>query len=886
VDIADSATTVAAPPPPPAKPLPPWERPFPYAMDDLLDTGRNGLGGAHEKTVLQAPDGSRWLFKPTHGEDFRAYGEKLGSDLALRLDLPAPEMHVVTWRGKQGTAQRMLSNVLGDFEGGVEAPQLSLDDWDHVQREAAYNYLIGDNDGHTGNFLRLGDGSIVGIDKGQLFKFYNRDTLDWNYNPNQGFHGGSMDRVLLRKYAAGQYGPGYTLPDLDKLQRTQAFFDKLDAMPDADFVDFLRPYATRAAPKRLGVFGPSVGWTEDQFYAKALERKRELRKSWTDYLGRAEAARKKALGLDKPPALVDQQWLDKLVAAKGKGRSVMVAGAQVEDGNVLVYGTANDGTWADLKLRPGADRDLVALLRQHAGNGAPSHTATPSPVLDPHWPDVQAIAKSYNYHLDPAAKGFDGVVPAHTADKYKATYQGLLKVASNPGVTPGDKAMAQHYMKGLADLVHNPGEVLTGKDPAWKTGADAALHSKGHSFAAYVPKAQAAPKAPVPVHTPGIKVTRHTKMGVSKSYANGEITINGMAPSEWDGTSYEVDLGGGVRALYVSHDGAENTYWSKAGLLQVHVDKAAKDLTPHALDEALRKLDKLGIKVGAMDKDAMEALYLRKVAYTAGHLDNLPAFAVAEDLPAAEQVKQLRAAWQGVLGKDPRTLPGYQPAPVWDSNQDLDGTPRWLRFDFDTSDEQDFAKNHVLTADSSRGAHGTLALLLGGTDGMAATEERIRLGITTRANVHSMGMSAERDQETGGASYVFTRLRDRTDYRATTATFAFDGQLAMDVDALAYGTDRYGICRPGDVRQYRRNRTAEGLRRIKTGEDEPLSWEKGGDVNEVLFKRRLSLQHLVRVNVGSASERQQVLDLFAQHGVKTLGGRTVDQIVQVRGTAL
>ena len=174
---------------------------FPFRPEQLTAPSvQPSVGGMHEKAILYGPDGSKWLFKPVHeGEEFRGDAEQIVAQLAGLVGHPTAEVWTTTLpaghpglasmpgasrtrRPVYGSVQRWVDGVEGDLTGiglkGLTKPALG-----QIQRQHAFDWLVGDHDAHRENVLRTTDG-LLGIDKGQAFKFFGQDRLDWKYNPN------------------------------------------------------------------------------------------------------------------------------------------------------------------------------------------------------------------------------------------------------------------------------------------------------------------------------------------------------------------------------------------------------------------------------------------------------------------------------------------------------------------------------------------------------------------------------------------------------------------------------------------------------------------------------------------------------------------------------
>ncbi|MHC5059283.1 MAG: phage minor head protein, partial [Planctomycetota bacterium] len=284
------------------------------------------LDGMHEKKVFEDAGGNRWLFKPVgRGEEFRAWGDRAAAELAKELGLPTPEVYVTEIGGKAGSLQKMF-DVAGSFRG-VAPGALSPDELVAIQREHAFDWLISNHDAHPGNMIRTKDGKLVGIDKGQLFRFFGKDRLAVAYNPNPE---PSLYNGVFAAYAEGK---DVALAPLAH-GKIKELLGQLDALSDDDFRRILSPYAKRAAEAGRLAYG-----TEKAFLRKALARKKSLAKDLEAFYRQINTKRAKALGGRSAPrkafTKVDAGFVRRVKAAGTHGQSLLVAGDDFENMNLL-----------------------------------------------------------------------------------------------------------------------------------------------------------------------------------------------------------------------------------------------------------------------------------------------------------------------------------------------------------------------------------------------------------------------------------------------------------------------------------------------------------------------------------------------------------------------
>ena len=635
----------------------------PVAMD---------LDGMHEKSVFEDKEGNRWLFKPVgKNEEFRVWGDRAAADLAGRLGIPTPEVYATEIGGRTGSIQKMF-DVAGNFRG-INPTTLTRDELSAVQREHVFDWLISNHDGHPGNMIRTKDGKLVGIDKGQMFRFFGKDKLSVDYNPNPER---SLYNDLFKSYTDGK--------DVNLLSPShkdlKSLFKKIKHIPDDEFRQILSPYAKRAAASGRLAFD-----TEDEFFRHVLARKNDIDRGVTNFYNRLRRARQKVLGKTtrKVAAFrdVDAAFVKKVKESGPMGQSLFVAGDDFENMNLLVYQVEGKGFLLEGKLRAGSQSKLLQRLGIDAGVTEP----------DEYWERVLKVAKSYNHHLGP---GGDGEMPDHTADLWK-------KLLRETKEDTSDKA--KFYKKYLSSL-----GTERKKKISWSE------KGLGQKIWKHIP-----PKRKVPGKVPfTVKVT--DAWDYKKLAREGRIRL-GMGRQHFAGTGYDVDLGGGVNLHFIQH-GDENKY-SKFGKIRIEIPKD----NPAGIRKALDKLKDLGLDSGLASKDDLEYLYLSKVSYAAGVSDKVR---ITPSMSVKQRIKAYREFWQKEIKVDDITkVKDYSYIPRFDQDR---GWARWTRFDVDARDFDKEMKGYTLGHSFHGNRKKAIQDILDSGGSLAATEEKFRIGIPIR----------------------------------------------------------------------------------------------------------------------------------------------------------
>ena len=203
--------------------------------------------GTHGAKVYADPQGQWLIKKPPQGAEFMAHLDKATAALQHHVGLEAPETYTLPWKdGSNVTAVQMIPGAKQAWQKAPRLGEVHPQDVLTLQKHQALDWLIGNHDGHVGNFLRTPTGSLVGIDKGQAAKYYGRDRLDYNFHPNF-YARPPIYNQLWKDYAHGHGGQMHD-PRQGELGE---FIHNLQHIPDHDLKAMFRPYAESAAKAGL-----------------------------------------------------------------------------------------------------------------------------------------------------------------------------------------------------------------------------------------------------------------------------------------------------------------------------------------------------------------------------------------------------------------------------------------------------------------------------------------------------------------------------------------------------------------------------------------------------------------------------------------------------------
>ena len=255
------------------------------------------LGGAHDKWVYTDPNGKDWLFKPAttlSGTPAKMMGyadeavSRLQKEIRPDAAIKARAITLETPQGKQfGSIQRMVPNIASNH---LSVNQLSPDDVKQLQQEHVVDWLVSNHDAHGGQFLKTASGRILGIDKGQAYKYFPKDALSPDYHPNAVY--GEAPPIYNEIAQAAKQGK----IQLDPNNALPAIRNAED-IPDYEFSKILTPYAMA----RTGAASPNDPEVQD-FLRQVIARKDNLRDDFENYYSKVLGRPFKfPAGKDAPP---------------------------------------------------------------------------------------------------------------------------------------------------------------------------------------------------------------------------------------------------------------------------------------------------------------------------------------------------------------------------------------------------------------------------------------------------------------------------------------------------------------------------------------------------------------------------------------------------------
>jgi hypothetical protein len=266
--------------------------------NDLYGTGKTL--GTHDAEVHNDSQGQGWLVKhPRFDESWPAPLDTGTAALQQRSGLATPEIHEVNMNGVPTPVHKMIPGAKDAFPGKrFDHSQLSPQDVMTLQKHNVFDWLISNHDAHPGQFMRdPQSGELVGIDKGQAFRYFGQDKLSPNFHPNKSYHETEpIYNTMWRNFGNGQ---GHMHDP--RSGELGLYINNLQSMPDEEFQSYLRPYAEQAA--QYGKLGTGGGLGQpghitpndpDSFLAAATARKNNLSNDFANYYTQALAKRQGA----------------------------------------------------------------------------------------------------------------------------------------------------------------------------------------------------------------------------------------------------------------------------------------------------------------------------------------------------------------------------------------------------------------------------------------------------------------------------------------------------------------------------------------------------------------------------------------------------------------
>lgn len=246
------------------------------------------MKGASGAQLWVDDKGQEWLVKGNkpgsnaYGVKFAVALEEAIAKIQNKAGLRSATSHKTTLEGKEVLAQKMFGNVHEAFKGTPDINKMSDEQKLEMQKQQIFDWVISNWDTHTGNFLEDNEG-IIGIDKGQAFKFFGKDKLSWSYVPVTPLGSDALTYSPMWKQYIND--PNAQMLDFDNPE-LKTFAERLKNIPDDEYKKLLTPYAQEA--HKLGILaGGSM--SVEQFLNKATARKNNVINDFEAFYAKAKA---------------------------------------------------------------------------------------------------------------------------------------------------------------------------------------------------------------------------------------------------------------------------------------------------------------------------------------------------------------------------------------------------------------------------------------------------------------------------------------------------------------------------------------------------------------------------------------------------------------------
>lgn len=824
-EAAEAAKAAAGAEPSPALQAAPLTPPNPSTM---VVVARKTKGSNPGAVYQDTETGVRWMVK-FQSEDM-ARNEVLAGKLYNLAGVDAPEMHAIEIEGRHALASRMVDG-LAEVDGATLAKTPSvlegfgvdawLANWDSVGLSFDNTVLVG------GRAMRIDVGGSLryraqGGLKGSAFgrSVTEIDTLRDGTNPQA--------RAVF----------GHLTPA--EIERS---VEKVLAVSDAD---------VRAL---VNQFGPIDPVERAQLADLLIERKRDLAKRFPDAAARVAGVNARAAEPPAPPARVTQGEQDAIEQSRVNGYAMLTDAGEIEDHAVVVH-TYEDRkgdpqTRGFLKLREDASQRLADSIAQGVVDGGGADLTQAKSAL-------VAVLKSINYRAD---KG----------QPFDATVVAKMKTA----IAELDRAIAAIGKRQA-------------KDPAHAAGVAVELQRWRDMLSVSLPKVeQFGPAQKTPIFLPTSIPDQLDFMAATKAGASGPrwekktgtytfetasfdrsfAKLNG-GTSYVEGTKvrFEADLGDGIRALFIPH--GNGNAWATQGILQI--DVAGRGIP--STEKIFRALDALGIASGRADSLARRHFYLNAFArlrFAGANRASLAQFnAIGNDEAGLQQKLAFLKAKTGV---DVEKAAGWARAIEGERQAFGHGRAYLQRPDLTPQQLEQLNTTHVLyhnpqglQGDAGAGVFEKLKVVIDGGGVMASLTDRMRRGVPLS------GSSVGPDLGTGGAEYLFTRIRERATQGGTGVYWKTTALRRMD--AITYDSDQFGQTSGSHIEENRRGQDVSDFRSVARNSS-----------NETIFKNGLSIFDDVDRIVLEDSEVAGAIAWMKSKGYRTWpDGRALEQVIMGR----
>ncbi len=825
--VDEAKAALAAPPPPDVTPGPP---PLTTATPDLNPEQLRQIGGQRGSnlggTYVDEATGTEWYVKFPASEDM-ARNEVLAAKLYEAAGIDVPDLRLIQLEGQPAIASRIVDGLAKGtpdaLAKGGALDGFAVDAW-------LANWDVA---GATFDNLLLRGSQAFRVDTGGALRYRAQGGLKGQAFGDQVTEIQSLRNAGSAPQASKVFGK---MADAD-IERSVA---RVLAIDDST-IDRL-----------VAELGPRDPADRSALAARLKARRDDLGRQYPN------AARQAVPTADRPDtARVTAQEQAEVVASRVNGYTFRTDGDQIEDQAVIVS-----------RITSASGRPVTRLFLKVRGTGAeavaktlPSDSSVAfsvSQIRD----DALSLVKSINFRAGKGEKVLDPTVLSKWSNlnaKLKAAFDDLATLKgeriaeADAADALGDQLFALH--KSLIDYMASPRALRNEAFPAVDFGAWKDVPRRAG--------AGAGGEATLPWQRSGTATNGNADFDRSNARLSSRTqTIPGAT------RTYEL-AGDDYRATFIA-DSTENSVSSR-GVVMIDVDGAGEAAT----ERGFALLQRMGLNSNrATEVDRLE-LYLDRLAYV--RTVRNPKLETAYQMTAGIDDKAARAQAKLRLlnedaGRDLTQSRWWNP----EGEHQAFGHGRVLlnRPDLDDAEVADFARTHVVYHNtSSLGVGGSpqwerLRSIIEGGGQIGSQIDRMRRGVA------SFGSSVSSDHTSGGANYIFTRLRTRASGMNKAGIYWNPERLLRRSDAFTYTGDRFG--------------TVERSMQVKDRQIDPAGWRKAAasPSNETNFRDSLSVfDDVERIVLASRAEYNEAIGGMRALGYRTWpDGRALEDVFDYEGS--
>lgn len=892
---------------------------MPAPLEFRLAPNQPVLPGINTKYSVIDQYGRDWILKPSHPGMplWRIEGEDSSHRLGNLLGFNTAEGQINSvdhpGRGRQkGAAQRLFDNVLRDTHG-LSVTSLSPQERQDLADEHLLDWFLSNHDGHDEQFLRLATGRLVGIDKGQSYKFFGKDKLELDWKPPQNakpiYYNQLYHAIIDKKISRAEAD--------DIVRNALARAASMEMAPDADIAaEALRGLKNRD-PNSLkpgfvsgsGLVG--VGTTAKNIpdlVKQIVDRKNNLvddfKEFYKDIYAKAGYTWDGSLEPNQtaPPfhSGVSARLFKEVADTEVHGVPAFYAGEDIEDGSMLFWqehwkntGPTVTGTEpvlrAELKLRDAADKRVTKWLNEHLGQNAGVQApkgGVPELRHEPTWWTlIEHAARATNSHVsDPSyfstplaqTRNAPFVDMKTTIEKeLRQLKRGVLSSADLGYATGSSdidrKAFIEHekmlemYLKYIQDI--ETARVAGGR----------IYRTTRFDFTPIPPD----PNVPIPSAVK-MKVTKaiNSRQRGAFSAKTGKLTVDPKTPDVQSGQMFVIEIRPGLELEYRPWARAgvyDAVPLSQQGLMRLAAHNF-QGLAPDDMQTVYDALAEMGLPIKPMTLQDMELQYWRmQYGVLQDSSDSMTRYGAVtgkirselarrRNIPIAEEIEIYKSGF--AAGPDSRAsidnadfMPHFSRTHL--ESDTPTGKPYWHRFNVTAADIERATKGmfpkHLI-------ANPNVMLDIVQSGQLLSTEERTRV-----LGGFMNGRHSSSDQESGGASYVFASLAGSAP-RGDTGTMMY-----LSPHTLRRSSNfHFPSMQQGRISSRKANSKFQ-----VAGYDTTSSW------NAIHYKNSISILDDVEVIVfADARTRDAAILAYAQAGIREIRGVPVATRFVVRGAAV